>query len=103
MNVVVMTGRLTGEPARRETTKGVVTTFRIGSDEPPRVWVAVECWGHLAGVCAAHLARRRHVAVGGALSHAEWTDGTGERRERWFIRASKVTEDGPDAGREIEE
>jgi len=91
MNVVAMTGCLTADPARKETTRGVVTTFRIGSDDSPRVWVDVESWGHLAGTCAAHLARGRHVAVAGALAHAQWNDRNGERRERWFIRATKVT------------
>jgi hypothetical protein len=59
MNVVAITGYLTADPARKETTKGVVTTFRVGSDDSPRVWVDVESWGHLAGTCAAHLSRGR--------------------------------------------
>ena len=91
MNVVAITGYLTADPARKESPKGVVTTFRIGSDGSPRVWVDVETWGHLAGTCAAHLARGRHVAVGGSLAHAQWTARDGERRERWFIRATQVT------------
>lgn len=91
MNVVAMTGRLTGDPARKETGKGVVTTFRIGSDDSPRVWVDVETWGHLAGTCAAHLARGRHVAVVGSLASREWTDQAGERRQRWLVKASTVT------------
>lgn len=92
MNVVAMTGRLTGDPARKETGKGVLTTFRIGSDDSPRVWVDVETWGHLAGTCAAHLARGRHVAVVGSLVYREWTDQpTGERRQRWLVKASTVT------------
>jgi single-strand DNA-binding protein len=91
MNVVAITGYLTADPARKETTKGVVTTFRVGSDDSPRVWVDVESWGHLAGTCAAHLARGRHVAVSGRLAHAQWTDHEGVRRERWFIRAAQVT------------
>ncbi len=91
MNVVAMTGRLTGDPARKETGKGVVTTFRIGSDDSPRVWVDVETWGHLAGTCAAHLGRGRHVAVVGSLAYREWTDQAGERRQRWLVKASTVT------------
>ena len=91
MNVVAMTGRLTGDPARKETGKGVVTTFRIGSDDSPRVWVDVETWGHLAGTCAAHLERGRHVAVVGSLAYREWMDQAGERRQRWLVKASTVT------------
>jgi single-strand DNA-binding protein len=55
------------------------------------VWIDVECWGHLAGTCAAHLDRGRHVAVSGALSHVTWTDREGARRERWFVKAAQVT------------
>jgi single-strand DNA-binding protein len=91
MNIAAITGRLTADPARKETTKGIVTTFRVGSDDAPRVWIDVESWGHLAGACAAHLARGRHVAVAGSLAHTEWTDRNGERLDRWFIRASQVT------------
>jgi single-strand DNA-binding protein len=91
MNLVAITGHLTADPARKETSKGVVTTFRVGSDDSPRVWVDVEAWGHLAGTCAAHLARGRHIAVSGTLAHTQWTDRVGERRERWFIRAAQVT------------
>jgi single-strand DNA-binding protein len=91
MNVVAITGYLTADPARKETTKGVVTTFRVGSDGSPRVWMDVESWGHLAGTCAAHLARGRHVAVSGCLAHAQWSDRDGQRQERWFIRAAHVT------------
>ncbi|MDP9388981.1 MAG: single-stranded DNA-binding protein [Actinomycetota bacterium] len=86
-----MTGRLTGDPARKETGKGVLTTFRIGSDDSRRVWVDVETWGHLAGTCAAHLERGRHVAVVGSLAYREWTDQAGERRQRWLVKASTVT------------
>ena len=91
MNVVALTGCLTADPARRETAKGVVTTFRIGSDDSPRVWIDVESWGHLAGTCAAHLERGRHVAVAGSLAYREWTDQASERRQRRLVKASAVT------------
>lgn len=91
MNVLAMTSRLTADPARKETDKGVVTTFRIGSDGAPRVWLDVEVWDHLAAVCAAYLARGRHVAVVGSLARREWTNGTGGRHERWLLKASAVT------------
>jgi len=98
MNVAAITGRLTADPARRETGKGVVTTFRLASDSSPRLLIDIECWGHLAGTTAAHLTARRHVAVSGALAHPQWTDRQGGRAERWFIRAAQVTFlDGPEA------
>ena len=88
MNVAAVTGRLPADPARRETTKGVAATFRVASDSSPRIWIDVECWGHLAGTVAAHLTARQHVAVTGSVAHSQWTDRHGTRVERWFIRAT---------------
>lgn len=101
MNVLALTGRLTADPARKETDKGVVTTFRIGSDDSPRVWLDVEVWDRLAAVCAACLVRGRHVAVVGSLGRRAWTNGTGGRHERWLLKASAVTFlDRPDGAAE---
>ena len=91
MNVAAVTGHLTADLARRKTTRGDATTFRVGSDNSPRIWIDVECWGHLAGTVAAHLTARRHVAVTGSLAHSQWTDRHGTRVERWFSRATQVT------------
>src|SRR5688572_27457144 len=55
VNVVTMTGRLTADPVQRQTKRGVVTTFRLGSDDDPRMWVDVESWGPVGGQCATHL------------------------------------------------
>ena len=65
MNVVTLTGRLHNDPARRETSKGVVTTFRLAVDaNRHRLWIDIETWGQLAGT-ATHLTKGRHVAVTG--------------------------------------
>jgi single-strand DNA-binding protein len=91
VNVIALTGRIVSEPTRRETRRGVVATFRIGTDGPTRLWVDVECWGHLAGRCATFLRRGRRIGVNGSLVHDEWTDREGGRRDRWFVRADRVT------------
>ena len=63
MNSYNCTGRLTTDPARRDTTKGVVAEFRLAVDgRPNRVWIDVEAWGHAAGTVATYLTARRHVA-----------------------------------------
>lgn len=92
MNNVNLTGRLTNDPARRDTTKGVVTTFRIAVDDrPDRLWIDVETWGHLAGVTAAHLCQRRHVAVTGRLRSNTYHDADGHRRQRFYVIADRIT------------
>ena len=72
MNVLSVTGRLTGDPARRDTSKGVVCEFRIAVDGQRRMWLPVTCWGHLAGLCARHLRAGRRVAVSGQLRVDEY-------------------------------
>jgi len=91
VNVVTMTGRLTADPVQRQTKRGVVTTFRMGSDEDPRMWVDVESWGPVGGQCATHLRCGRRVALVGSLAYRQWTDGVGQQRHRWLVKASIVT------------
>ena len=67
MNVLTLTGRLTADPVRRDTPKGVVCEFRLAVDTRPRLWITVQTWGQLAGRCAQHLHAGRHVAVAGPL------------------------------------
>ena len=99
MNVLTITGRLTADPVRRDTAKGVVCEFRVAVDGRPRLWLGVEAWGHLAGRCAQHLHAGRRVAVTGALLCEQYTTRTGERATRWLCRATGVTFlDRPDPG-----
>ena len=91
MNVVTMTGRLTADPVQRQTKRGVVTTFRLGSDDDPRMWVDVESWGPVGGQCATHLRCGRRVALVGSLAYRQWTDAGGQQRHRWLVKASIVT------------
>ena len=91
MNSITIIGTLTDNPARRDTKRGVVATFRIAAYSTPRIWIDVESWGQLAGRVAQYLAKGRSVAVVGNLAHDSWTDQTGQRRERWYIRAERIT------------
>ena len=91
MNVLTVTGRLTSEPARRDTPKGVVCELALAVDGRPRLWIPVEIWGQLAGRCAQHLHSGRRVAVSGPLICQEYVNRTGERATKWFCRANQVT------------
>jgi single-stranded DNA-binding protein len=97
VNVVTMTGRLTANPVQRQTKRGIVTTFRLGSDDDPRMWVDVESWGPVGGQCATHLRCGRRVALVGSLAYRQWTDAVGRQRHRWLVKASIVTIRDPPA------
>ena len=98
MNSVSLTGRLTNDPVRRDTTRGVVASFRIAVDDrPERLWIDVEAWGHVAGVAAKHLRQRRHVAVTGRLRSSSYHDSHGQRQHRFYVIADRITFlDAPD-------
>lgn len=91
MNALTVTGRLADQPVRRDTPNGVVCEFRVAVDGRPRLYLAVQAWGHLAGRCAQHLTSGRQVGVTGQLRHEQWITRSGERAERWFARASEIT------------
>ena len=95
MNHITITGRLASDPTRRETKKGVVCSFRLASgkagDRGGRVWIDVDTWGNLAGVCYQHLAKGRQVIVSGHLVQPQWVKrDTGEKRESYVVVADGV-------------
>jgi single-stranded DNA-binding protein len=92
VNTVSFTGHLTNDPVRRDTAKGVVAVFRLAVDDrPERLWIDVESWGHLAGIVATHLARRRHVAVTGRLRDRPYHDHDAQQRHHVYVVADRVT------------
>jgi single-stranded DNA-binding protein len=108
MNSITIIGTLSDDPARRETRRGVVATFRFAAVGTPRIWIAIESWGLLAERVAQSLAQGRAVAVIASLAYDSSTDHTGLRRERWCVRAQRITSldpapsdgvDAPHAGR----
>lgn len=90
MNLVAIVGRLTDDPARRDTTTGVVATFRLDiRDGKHRLWIDVEAWGHLAGTTARHLTKGRLVSVTGKLRNRPY-QRDGQRRDHFFVAATDI-------------
>lgn len=90
MNVLTVTGRLTTDPARRDTTRGVVCDFGLAVDGNQRLWLPVTCWGQLAGTCKRYLVKGRQIAATGTLCSSEYI-ANGENRSRLFMRAERIT------------
>ena len=86
-------GTISNDIVRRETKNGVVATFRLETGAPRgrKLWIDIQCWGHLAGTVAQHGRQGRGVAVSGRLASAEWRDrATGRARSRLLVHASHV-------------
>ena len=86
-------GTISNDIVRRETKNGVVATFRLETGAPRgrRLWIDVECWGHLAGTIARFGATKRTVLVSGRLVEKSWRDqASGDLRVRHLVRASEV-------------
>ena len=88
MNTITITGRLEGEPVRKETGNSVVTTIRVASGRPNtrggRLWIDIDTWGRLAATAG------RLVAVTGRLQHRTWTAADGTTGHRWYIVATDL-------------
>ena len=83
MAFFIATGIISNDIVRRETRNGVVTTFRLETGAPRggKLWIDIECWGHLAGTIAHHGTTGRLVSVSGRLTQKSWRDKTsGEAR-----------------------
>ena len=91
MNVLTVTGRLTADPARRDTARGVVCEFRLAVDGQ-RAHVAA---GRVLGSARRHLlpASRagRRVAVSGPLRVDDYVSRAGDRQRRWYLKAEHAT------------
>lgn len=92
MNTITITGRLEGDPVRKETGNSVVTTIRLASGRSNtrggRLWIDIDTWGRLAGTTARHATAGRLVAVTGRLQHRTWTAADGTTGHRWYIVAT---------------
>lgn len=83
-------GVISNDIVRRETKNGVVTTFRLETGAPRgrKLWIDVECWGHLAGTIAHHGDTGRAVHLSGILKRTTWRDrSTGAERSRLIVLA----------------
>ena len=93
MAFFIATGIISNDIVRRETRKGVLTTFRLQTGAPRggKLWIDIECWGHLAGTIAHHATKGRGVSVSGRLTQKNWRDvATGNARQRYVITASDI-------------
>lgn len=86
-------GVISNDIVRKETRKGVLTSFRLETGAPlgGKLWIDIECRGHLAGTVARHGTKGRGVAVSGRLTQKTWRDReTGEARSRYVVTALDV-------------
>ena len=95
MNHITIAGRVEEDPVRKEANGSVVCTFRLASgrtgSKTGRLWIDIETWGPLAGVCYQHLRKGRTIIVAGRLTQKQWADTTtGEKRTRLIVTASAV-------------
>ncbi|MGE0138525.1 MAG: single-stranded DNA-binding protein [Ilumatobacteraceae bacterium] len=95
MNHITIAGRVEEDPVRKEANGSVVCTFRLASgrsgSKTGRLWIDIETWGPLAGVCYKHLRKGRRVIVAGRLAQKQWADpASGEKRTRFVVAASEV-------------
>ena len=91
MNHIVLMGRLTSDPERRETPSGVpVTKFTLAVDrgytpkdggERKADFIPVVAWRNTADFVAKYFVKGQMTAVAGRLEVREWTDK--ENNKRW--------------------
>jgi len=93
MAFFIAAGTISNDIVRKETRNGVLATFRLETGAPRggRLWIDIECWGHLAGTIAHHASKGREVSVSGRVTQKTWRDKTtGEARHRYVITATDV-------------
>ena len=91
MNHIVIMGRLTADPERRETPSGVaVTKFRLAVDRPfvskdggerKADFINVVAWRGLADFVAKYFVKGQMAAVNGRLEIRDWTDK--DNKKQW--------------------
>ena len=100
MNHIVIMGRLTNDPERRETPNGVpVTKFTLAVDRPftPKDggekkadFIPVVAWRNTADFVAKYFTKGQMTAVSGRLEVREWTDKENNRRWTTEVIADHV-------------
>ena len=100
MNHIVIMGRLTKDPERRETQTGVpVTSFTLAVDRPytPKDgsekkadFIPVVAWRNTADFVAKYFTKGQMAAVSGRLEVREWTDKENNRRWTTEVIADNV-------------
>jgi len=100
MNHIVIMGRLTNDPERRETPAGVpVTKFTLAVDrgytpkdggERKADFIPVVAWRNTADFVAKYFTKGQMAAVNGRLEIREWTDKDNNRRWSTEVIAENV-------------
>ncbi|MDE0802938.1 MAG: single-stranded DNA-binding protein [Acidimicrobiales bacterium] len=94
MNTITITGRIEGQPVRKETDKSVVTTIRLASGRAKnrggRLWIDVDTWGRLAGITNRAGRPGRSIVATGRLEHRTWAGVDGETGHRWYVVATDI-------------
>jgi len=93
MAFFIATGIISNDVVRKETSNGVLAAFRLETGAPRgrKLWIDIECWGHLAGTIAHHATKGRSVNVSGRLTQKSWRqNSSGEARERFVVTANDV-------------
>jgi len=100
MNHIVLMGRLTGDPERRETPSGVpVTKFTLAVDrgytpkdggERKTDFIPVVTWRNTADFVAKYFVKGQMTAVAGRLEVRDWTDKDNNKRWTTEVIADNV-------------
>lgn len=120
LNLVVVTGRLGGNPEiimfetgkqRTRFTLAVNRDYKSENGERPIDWIPVVCWGKGGANYAqtVHLAKGDEMTVTGRLENASWTDENGQKRtgfyinvEHMYLTAKKRSKDGDNGNAKAE-
>ena len=93
MNNLTIVGRLATD-VRLDTPKGKpIATFRVAVDRAGADgadFIPVKCFGPSAENHAKYLTKGRQVAITGRISQSQWTDESGNRRERLECIAQRI-------------
>jgi len=100
MNHIVIMGRLTRDPERRETASGIpVTSFSLAVDrgytprdggEKQTDFIDVVAWRSTADFVAKYFVKGQMAAVAGSLQIRDWTDKENNKRKSAEVIADRV-------------
>lgn len=98
MNSVTIVGRVGQDPDMKYFESGKVkTTFSVAvgrwdSKEKKEItdWFNIELWDKNAEIAGEYVKKGRLVAIEGSLGLSTWKDVEGNKRERFFVRASRL-------------
>lgn len=96
VNSVVLVGRAGQDPEMKYFETGKVkTSFSIAVNRWTKEgdktdWFNIELWDKNAEVAGEYVKKGRLVAIEGKLDLSKWNDNDGNKRERFFVRASNL-------------